>query len=612
MEKISAKEKSIRELLKDKRYLIDYYQREYKWQTKQVKELIEDLVECFLEDYDPEDSREKIANYSKYYLGAIIICEKDAQKYIIDGQQRLTTLTLLLIYLRNILKDEDQKAKLYSLVFSDVFGKKTYNIDVEERKPYLDELVKGNVPDINGVSESIENLIESYKEIPTFFPDDFDDKAFLYFSDWLIENVYLVEITTHVEEDAYKIFETMNDRGLSLTPIEMLKSYLLSRISDTNKRNEAAKVWREKVEALRRLGKNEDSEAFKAWMRGKFANSIREKKKDSKPLDFDRIGTEMHRWVKENEIIIGLKDSDDFYKFITKDVKFYSERYKELKEYSQKLTRGLESIYYLSYLGFTLQYPVLLASINIEDDDKNIKKKYQIVGDFLDIVFVRRLWNYKGIDYKNMQYICFNIIKEIRDKSLYDLGEILLRKLAEDKFNFAKNKNFKLISFRRFYVHYILARMTDFVEVESGLKSRFEEYIAKGPNRYEIEHIWSKNAFNELKGEFSSLSDFEEHRNKIGGLLILPKSFNASYGDLLYTEKLKHYFGQNLLAKSLHEDCYNHNPGFLNFIEKTGLPFKPYSKFGKKELEERQELYCQLADIIWSPKRIEKILKESF
>ncbi|TYT22802.1 DUF262 domain-containing protein [Dictyoglomus thermophilum] len=255
MEKISAKEKSIRELLKDKRYLIDYYQREYKWQTKQVKELIEDLVECFLEDYDPEDSREKIANYSKYYLGAIIICEKDAQKYIIDGQQRLTTLTLLLIYLRNILKDEDQKAKLYSLVFSDVFGKKTYNIDVEERKPYLDELVKGNVPDINGVSESIENLIESYKEIPTFFPDDFDDKAFLYFSDWLIENVYLVEITTHVEEDAYKIFETMNDRGLSLTPIEMLKSYLLSRISDTNKRNEAAKVWREKVEALRRLGK---------------------------------------------------------------------------------------------------------------------------------------------------------------------------------------------------------------------------------------------------------------------------------------------------------------------------------------------------------------------
>jgi len=139
MEKISAKEKSIRELLKDKRYLIDYYQREYKWQTKQVKELIEDLVECFLEDYDPEDPREKIANYSKYYLGAIIICEKDAQKYIIDGQQRLTTLTLLLVYLRNILKDEDQKAKLYSLVFSDVFGKKTYNIDVEERKPYLDE-----------------------------------------------------------------------------------------------------------------------------------------------------------------------------------------------------------------------------------------------------------------------------------------------------------------------------------------------------------------------------------------------------------------------------------------------------------------------------------------
>ncbi len=109
MEKISAKEKSIRDLLFNKKYFIDYYQREYKWQTKQLQELIEDLMERFIESYDQSHERTQIQNYGKYFLGSIIICEKNGSRYIVDGQQRLTTITLLLIYLRNILKDEDQK-----------------------------------------------------------------------------------------------------------------------------------------------------------------------------------------------------------------------------------------------------------------------------------------------------------------------------------------------------------------------------------------------------------------------------------------------------------------------------------------------------------------------
>src|SRR5271156_2518186 len=79
----------------------------------------------------------------------------------------------------------------------------------------------------------------------------------------------------------------------------------------------------------------------------------------------------------------------------------------------------------------------------------------------------------------------------------------------------------------------------------------------------------------------------QEYRNRIGGLLLLPKSFNASYGDLPYAKKREHYVGQNLLARSLHERAYDHNPGFVRFIAESELPFHAHPVFRKADLDER-------------------------
>jgi uncharacterized protein with ParB-like and HNH nuclease domain len=97
MNEIRGEAKSIRQLLSGTRYSIDYYQREYKWQTKQVRELMEDLSGKFLEDYKPIDERDSVQKYGNYFLGSIIISRKNGHSFIIDGQQRLTTITLLLI-----------------------------------------------------------------------------------------------------------------------------------------------------------------------------------------------------------------------------------------------------------------------------------------------------------------------------------------------------------------------------------------------------------------------------------------------------------------------------------------------------------------------------------
>ena len=124
-----------------------------------------------------------------------------------------------------------------------------------------------------------------------------------------------------------------------------------------------------------------------------------------------------------------------------------------------------------------------------------------------------------------------------------------------------------------------------------------------GKNRFEIEHIWA-DKFAEHKTEFSHRSDFAAQRNRIGGLLLVPKSFNASYGASTYAKKLPEYLKQNLLAQSLNSNCYSHNPGLKKWIKETGLDFKAHSQFLTADMEERGALYIALAEHIWNPQQL--------
>ena len=74
--------------------------------------------------------------------------------------------------------------------------------------------------------------------------------------------------------------------------------------------------------------------------------------------------------------------------------------------------------------------------------------------------------------------------------------------------------------------------------------------------------------------------------------------------------KLPHYNTQNLLARSLHPLCYEHNPGFLRFVQESGLPFKPYVQFKKADIEERCVLYRKLAERIWDPAILSRVAEE--
>ena len=93
MKKIEGSPTTLRKLLTGVKYTVHYYQREYQWGRKQMEELIEDLTSEFLEFYDENHPRKEVANYGHYFLGSIVLAEKDQAiiTYYASPQRRQTS-----------------------------------------------------------------------------------------------------------------------------------------------------------------------------------------------------------------------------------------------------------------------------------------------------------------------------------------------------------------------------------------------------------------------------------------------------------------------------------------------------------------------------------------
>jgi uncharacterized protein with ParB-like and HNH nuclease domain len=613
MARIQSKAKTVRELLDTVKYSIDYYQREYKWKQKQVSDLIEDLSIDFLQYYEEGHDREEVENYGHYFLGSIIINNKNGQRYIVDGQQRLTTLTLLFIYLYHLQKEREDKVPLRDLIYSEKYSKKSFNIQIEERTKCMKALLEEGEYETNEDPISVKNIMDRYHDIEIKFPEELKEEALPYFIDWLIENVQLVEINTTTDEDAYTIFETMNDRGLSLAPADMLKGYLLANIENEDQRWHINDTWKKTIEDIRSIDNKEIPDFFKAWLRGQYAQSTRKRKKNAAAKDFERIGTEFHRWVREKRNQLGLIDSSDFQDLIQKEMVYFADQYQKIRKHSDSFHEDLPELFYISQFGFTLQYPLLLSAFDLNDNQETIHKKIRLVCTYLDIVLARRWWNWHSISYSTMSYRIFLDMVEIRRKPVKEITDYFIDKINEEDEDFYTNDRYALHGTNRRHIRMFLTRFVDYIERQSGQPSNYLEYVnTRGKNRYEVEHIWANHPerFVGEGNQFGHVTEFADYRNHIGGLLLLPKTFNASYGDDLYKEKLKHYYGQNILAASLHPLCYEKNPGFLSFVKESELPFKPHPEFTQKDLDVRQKLYTELAARIWDPKRLENILDE--
>jgi len=601
--KISAKDVSLSELMKDK-FDIEFFQREYRWEKSHITQLIDDLTGEFSACYKEGSVQKDVAKYSYYFLGPVILRGNEAseKKSIIDGQQRITSLTLLFIYLKH--RSEYGKEHLSNLIYSEKYGEKSFNMTDPEREDVLKALFdNGECAIEQAKSETVRNIIERFNDINDVFPDDIiREHNIKHFIDWLMNKVIVVRVLSDSDEQTQKIFETMNDRGLSLTPAEMLKGYVISKIAEEH-RHVINNIWKEKIERLHKISKDADLKFFQTWFRAKYANKMREGKVGSKNEDFEIIGTKFHQWFQDHhKNIIGIETEDEFYDFFKENGEFskFVDYYILIK--TPATDTILPNLLYIQNWGIaeSLQDTILLAGLLSSDAIDIIHNKINAASKYIEIFVVSRRTNHRNCGQASIKYTMFGVAKEIRNKSFDESQTILQIKVNAINEEWDGLQGFMLNGINKKFVKHFLARITAYLDSLGGKHTYYKDYYnyKTSGKPFEIEHIISDKYEEYYREVFDDKSDFSVWRNAICSLGLLPNGNNQSYNAAKYESKLPHYIKENAYMQSLCTEFYIKNTNFTNNPKFQELNLEPMSIINRENLKKRisvlEHFYAQI------------------
>ncbi|MGB5592489.1 MAG: DUF262 domain-containing protein [Crocosphaera sp.] len=249
---IQASEKPLAQIfnLANYQFEIPSYQRPYAWGADQVLDLIDDLLDAFpyLDD-----------NNCDYFLGSIILIKKSkkTQVEVVDGQQRLTTLTLLLSVFRHLLPSENNAYEcINDLLEKQGIGSRQYGLKVRSQDDlFFGEYIRtsGGVQALLEKDASLDtdsqillrdNTRLLVKELSDRCPENIELQSWIvYLLENILEKCYLVTVSTSDFDTAYRIFSTINTRGLDLQLNDILKSEIIGSIEDNKDRDKYTQIW---------------------------------------------------------------------------------------------------------------------------------------------------------------------------------------------------------------------------------------------------------------------------------------------------------------------------------------------------------------------------------
>ena len=595
---IRADKRDLKSLLSNK-FEIDYFQREYKWERKHVEQLIVDLESSFISNYQEGHTLADVTQYDAYYMGPVILIEKGNLRSIVDGQQRLTSITLLLIFLYNKQKGTAIADDIRGLIFSRKGSKTSFNIENKERENILRALYNDALTeyDIDSEkSESARNMYERFCDIESMFPDTILGENMSLFTDWLREKVVFVEILAYSIENAYTIFETMNDRGLNLTPTEMMKGYILTKVGNEDRIEELNELWKNRLSELYKYSGVEDMEFIRAWLRGIYAVTIRESAVGSENKDFEKIGTRFHKWIQDNTKMIGLKSPEDYYYFIKGDFDFFVNLYIKIKKSVLYFNSNLSTLYLSSFwsIASSLTYPLLIAPVNKLDDEDTITKKIDAVSKFLDIFTITRILNGKSITQTGLKYTLYTFVLEIRNKSLDELRTILKNKLRESGDLINENLIYKYSFSDTKFIQYLFARIIYYLEEtygEYGEYNMSDLMVSRKKNRYVLAPIvkYEPEYYKDVIDE----NDFWRTYSRLGNFVLIPKPVEEEFNLKYDIDKLLLLGRENILA-SLALEEFSTDSGNINF------GFQGMTELNHENIVARtKQIFCIIQEI-WS------------
>ena len=601
---------TVQSCLSKKTYFVDFYQREYVWSKNTVDILLRDIFYAFEISYeehkDEELTEEVLELYNWYYMNVFITNKVNSKVYIVDGQQRLTTLTLIATKLYHLITDETLKDLLKDCIFTkDMFKGNVFCIDNEKRKDVMESILD-NVPYTEPIkNKTEETLLGRFKDVSRFIDDkQMDEDKLRAFCMYFLRKLVMVELSVE-KDDTPMVFEVINDRGEALKPYEILKGKMVGLLSKND-----TQAYSEKWDkAMLQLPDMQDN-FFGDYLKSRFVTSSNTKLEAA-------LSNLYHRYIFDvNDIAqeLSFRRTDanhikNIKNFIDNELTYYAALYAKIRSNKDEYLKYDNEINDLS-----MQYQNIIAACTINDPRED--EKIQVLAAEMDRFWM--LLNLNGVyDSNEFQDKCYRISQQLKDaelesyRSIYDnmlTDTIRLKRGIEGEvslldYNSFTKKNYTNMNTRM--LRYFLARIEQYISNEASIDMQNSvSDISKKTGKitgYHIEHILSHNETN--RSYFQSDEEFEEKRNQLGGLLLLMGINNISSGNEEYEDKLKTYSNGLMWGHSLCEEFYHSNLNFTKFNEKLqkeyGVSFKPYQKFDKEALEERSKLLYQLVKIIW-------------
>ena len=566
-------------------YAVPDYQREYIWGEDQVEQLLTDIL-GELSDTEPDQAPE-------YFIGSIVVCPGRGGSGVfdlIDGQQRMTTLYITLCAIRDRLKvlDDDGLSVIRSQIAAasvNTSGEETrrYRLDLqyEDSGNALISVATGE-PISNGTTRSVQNIANAYHVATKFLTAEFgdDSRAVRKFYGYLTNKVKLIRIETEDVAKALKIFETINDRGVGLNSMDLLKNLLFMKATE------------EQFDRLKDTWKELQDTIFN--MREKPLRFLRYFIFSRYDVDVLRED-EIYGWFSRNEEIAGYGSNPIGFAGELVSAAGAYRNFRAGKDESGNPNRYLDNMRILGGRAARQHLILLLAGRHLSSQLFD-----RLAQEVENLFFCYVITREPTREFERSFSRWATELRGITTTEQFD--EFIARRFAKEKANLSARFDDALsrlaaYSLQKYRFRYVLSKLTQYVDLKAYGETESTRWLSTYTSGgYEIEHIFPLNPCAEAAEEFGIISD-PEIIDKLGNLVLVEGGINSSLQNRAYSQKRAVYRESRLLlTRALAE---RPRVGENTQIDRAVSAIEPFPEWTEASVDERQQSLLTLARAVW-------------
>ena len=514
------------------------YQRAYSWNKDNLKQLIDDIMDSIGLN---KENNNVFEEYEPYFIGSIVLCSKEYKDDgsglydVIDGQQRLTSIIILIATIRDLTKNEAYKNILSSLIYqkpNELMGiKESIRVRVRGKeaeffKKYV--LTDGGTDLVNEIdekeiSEAKQNMLNAIRTFKEVFVDENGEvleSKLDEFTKYFLQKVVVVVITTDSFTSAFRLFNVINARGLPLTNADLLKSENLRVISE-DKRNIYTDMW-ENIEQELGKDKLEQIIGFMRTMKQNRKATATVYEEFSKKIfvsEPDYIGVNFvehlkeikdlyNKYINEGNIELSSKDNSIYYQNlvrIMRDFIPYDEWMVALIKFIEKFKNDEDILEFLK----VLEKRIVIDWVNGNSFADRLARVYKIL-EVIDSSSSLEEIKKSNVFISDLERTTAYFRNSLDDIEFYSKGRMLVPK-------------------------YILIRLD--MEKRNG-------EILDYTNKIMLEHILPRNAKDAYWTTNFTVDERKNWCNKLGNLVIINGTKNTKLNNKAFAEKVEQYLSK--------------------------------------------------------------------